>query len=241
MLSKLYVGLSAQLAYQRRLETVANNVSNLSTAGYRAEEVSFASIVSHTSSDPVSFASKGDNYISRRQGEMTKTGNPLDIAVTGDAWLGIETPAGRVMTRDGRMTMTPTGELRSVDGYRILDAGGTAIQLNPAAGPPAIARDGAITQGGQQVGAIGLFQIPADAKLTRFENSGVIPDKPAIAQLDFNAAGIMQGFTERSNVNPVKELTRMIELQRSFDAVSTTLNDVEGSLTEAIRSLGGNN
>jgi flagellar basal-body rod protein FlgF len=241
MLSKLYVGLSAQLAYQRRLDTVANNISNLSTTGYRAEEVSFASIVSHASADPVSFASKGDSYISRRQGEIVRTGNPLDVAVTGDAWLGIETPAGRVMTRDGRLTMTPTGELRTVNGHRILDAGGTAIQVNPTGGPISIARDGTITQGGQQVGAIGLFQIPPDAKLTRFENSGVIPDKPAVAQLDFNAAGVMQGFTERSNVNPVKEMTRMIELQRSFDAVSTTMNDIEGSLTEAIRSLGGSN
>jgi flagellar basal-body rod protein FlgF len=169
---------------------------------------------------------------------MVKTDNLFDVAVEGDAWLAIQTPAGQVYTRDGRMRMTPTGELQTLNGYPILDAGGASIQLDPNAGPPRIARDGTLTQGNRQIGAIGLFAISDQANLARSENSGVVPDRPANALLDFTAAGMHQGFVERANVNPVMEITKLIMVQRAFDAVTNSLAATETSVTEAIRTLG---
>jgi flagellar basal-body rod protein FlgF len=240
MESSLSVSLSAQLALQRRLDTIAHNVANASTAGFRAEEVKFETLLSQLSADPVAYASAGGTYLSRRGGELIKTDNLLDVAVEGDAWLAISTAAGQVYTRDGRMRMTETGELQSINNHPILDAGGAPIQLDPTAGLPRIARDGMITQNGRQVGAIGLFVIDANAKLERHENSGVIPDRPATPALDFTKVGVAQGYMERANVNPVMEITQLIAVQRTFEAINASVGEAESSLRDAIKTLGSN-
>lgn len=240
MQSGLYVGLSGQLSLQRRLDTIANNVANATSAGFRAEEVKFEFLLSRAAPEPVAFSSLGAPYITRNTGALSKTDSPFDAAITGDAWFSISTPAGQVYTRDGRMQMSATGELLSVTGYPMLDSGGAPILLNPRGGAPRIARDGMITQGTRQVGALGLFTIDPAAKLTRFENSGVIPDKPATAALDFARTNVAQGYVEESNVNPVSEISRLIAVSRSFDAVTATMKDTESSLKTAIASLGSN-
>jgi flagellar basal-body rod protein FlgF len=238
MQSNFSVALSAQMSLQKRLDTIANNVANSSTAGFRAEEVKFETLLSHASSTPVAFASAGQSYLSRASGEIVRTDNLFDVAVQGDAWLGIQTPAGPVYTRDGRLKMTPTGELQTLNGYAVLDAGSSPVQLDPNAGPPRIARDGAIAQNNRAVGAIGLFRIDEKASLRRFDNSGVIPDRPATPAVEFSKIGMQQGFIERANVNPVMEMSKLIMVSRTFDAVSASLKDSESSMQEAIRTLG---
>jgi flagellar basal-body rod protein FlgF len=238
MQPSLYVSLSGQLALMRRLETLANNVANSNTAGFRAEEVKFEQLVSQKTDGPTSFASAGKTYLSRASGELVQTQNPFDLAVAGDGWLSIQTPAGQVYTRDGRMTMTAEGDLVSLNGYPILDVGGAPIQLNPTGGAPAIARDGTITQNGTQAGAVGIFTIPDNAKLQRFENSGVISDRPAEPALDFGKVGVVQGFMERANVNPILEMSRLITIQRSFDSISNSISQSEQTLEQAIKTLG---
>jgi flagellar basal-body rod protein FlgF len=240
MQSNLYVSLSAQMSLQKRLETIAHNLANASTAGFRAEEIKFESVLSLTAPDPVAFASAGTSFISRKSGEFVRTDNTLDVAVEGAAWLAITTPAGQVFTRDGRMRMTDAGELQTLNGHAILDVGGAPIRLDPNAGPPRIARDGTITQNERQVGALGLFLIDPAAKLSRFENSGVVPDRAATAVLDFSKTGVQQGFIERANINPVQEITKLIMVQRAFEAVAASIKDAETSLQDAIRSLGSN-
>jgi flagellar basal-body rod protein FlgF len=238
MQGNLYVGVSAQVALQRRLETIAHNVANASTAGFRAEEVRFETLLSQTGLDPVAFAIAGPSFLSRRSGELVRTDNMFDVAVEGDAWLAIQTPAGQVYTRDGRMKMAPTGELQTLNGHPVLDAGGAPMLLDPNAGPPRIARDGTVTQANRQLGAIGLFSIDSAANLARFENSGVIPDRPATPVLDFTRAGMQQGFIENANVNAVMEMTRLISITRAFEMVSASLTASETSLQEAIKTLG---
>src|SRR5581483_1973825 len=82
----------------------------------------------------------------RARRARSQTDNPLDVAVQGDAWLGIQTPGGTAYTRDGRLRMTPTGELQTLTGHAVLDTGGAPILLDPTGGPPRIGRDGTITQ-----------------------------------------------------------------------------------------------
>jgi flagellar basal-body rod protein FlgF len=238
MQTNLYVGVSAQLTLQRRLDTIAHNVANAATPGFRAEEVRFETLLSQAGADPVAFATAGPTHLSRRSGEFVRTENLLDVAVEGDAWLAIQTPAGQVYTRDGRLRIAPTGELQTVNGYPVLDAGGAPMLLDGNAGPPRIARDGTITQANRQAGAIGLFSIDSAANLTRFENSGVIPSRPAVPVLDFTKAGLHQGYIENANVNAVMEMTRLISLTRAFEMVSASLATSEASLQEAIKTLG---
>jgi flagellar basal-body rod protein FlgF len=238
MQSGLYVALSGQVALERRLQTVASNVANMNTVGYRGDGVTFEAQMAKAGDDLVAFAGSGSDFISRKAGPTSKTGNPLDVAVQGKGWLAIQTPAGTAYTRDGRMTITQGGELQTLNGYSVLDAGGAPILLDASAGPPEISRDGMVTQNRTQVGALGLYSIDDDAKLRRYDNSSVIPDKPATPVLDFAANGVAQGFVEGSNVNPITEMTKLIALTRAFDGVSAATEKTETSLTDAIKTLG---
>jgi len=236
----LYVALSAQVALDKRLTTIADNVANMSTVGFRATEVKFNDIVSGFGQNSVSFASSGDTYLSPTAGGLRETRNPFDFAIQGDAWFGIETPAGTVMTRDGRFTMTDTGQLVTHQGYPVLDAGGAPIQLNPLNGPPEAGRDGAIQQNGQLVGAIGLFAYDPGPNFNRFGNSGVIPTgqpEPIVDRID---VGVAQGFVEESNVNPVLEMSRLIMVQRSFENAMAMTRDTESTFDDAVKTLGSN-
>jgi flagellar basal-body rod protein FlgF len=238
METSLYVALSAQMALQKRLDTIANNVANASTAGFRAEEVKFETYLSNASPDPIAFAAEGKTYLSRQSGELVRTDNLLDVAVSGDAWLAIQTPAGRVYTRDGRMRVAPSGELQTLNGYPMLDVSGASLLVDPNGGPLRIARDGTISQNNRQVGAIGMFSIDGNANLKRFDNSGVIPDQTPTPVLDFTKTGVQQGFVERANVNPVMEMTQLIMVQRAFEAVTNQIKASDATLQDAIKSLG---
>ncbi len=237
MQSTLYVALSAQVALQNRLDTIAQNVANGATAGYRASEIKFESVIADAAGSQVAFVSPGTNVIKRSPGEIVKTGNPLDVAVRGEGWLSISTPSGQAYTRDGRMQLTASGDLVSLSGASILDAGGAPIQLDPSAGQPVIGADGIVTQAGRRTGALGLFSLPGDAQLTRVEG-GVTSSLPAAPVLDSARNGIMQGFVEQSNVNPVSEVARLVYVQRAFEGISSTMQASETSFKNAIQTLG---
>lgn len=85
MQNGLYVALSSQIALEKRLTTTAQNVANMATAGYRAEETKFTALLAQASKGAVAFASAGDTYISRVSGPIAKTDSPLDVAVQGEA------------------------------------------------------------------------------------------------------------------------------------------------------------
>jgi flagellar basal-body rod protein FlgF len=238
MSSGLYVALSAQVALERRLTSIANNVANANTTGYRAEEVKFDSVLAAAGDSSVAFASPGDSFISRRAGPVSHTGNPLDVAVQGTAWLAINTPGGTAYTRDGRLHMSATGELQSVEGYGVLDPGGSPLLIDPTAGEVHIGDDGTITQNGKQVGALGLFAIPAGASLDRAENASVIPSVPAQPVEDLVNNGVRQGYLEGANINPVLEMSRLIEVTRAFDSAAQAVSQNETAQQDAIRQLG---
>lgn len=239
MQSAFYVSLSAQLSIDKRMETIANNIANSTTAGYRADGVSFESVVSKAGADAVAYASAGRDFISRTAGDMQRTGDPYDVAVVGSAFFAIRTPDGVAYTRDGRMKMSETGDLQTVGGFPILDAGNSPVVLDPTAGPPMISRDGMINQAGRQIGALGLFTIGADANLTRGPSASVIPDKPATAVLDFVRNGVEQGVVEGANVNPIREMVKLISASRAFESVSSMNDLLDGSQRDAIKTLGG--
>jgi flagellar basal-body rod protein FlgF len=113
------------------------------------------------------------------------------------------------------------------------------LQLDPEKPPPTINKSGTITQDGQDLGALGLYRFPQDAKLIRAEGSSVIADVAPTAELDFISNGIVQGFVEKSNVNPMLEMTNLITIQRKFEAVSAMMNDTQNSLQDALKTIAG--
>lgn len=238
MQNGLYVALSSQIALENRLNTIADNVANANTVGFRATSVKFEDLVHGTGEKSMDFVTQGSTYLSEATGPLRQTENPYDFAIRGDAWFGISTPAGTIMTRDGRFTMLETGALVTVEGYPVLDAGGAAIVLDPREGAPTAGADGTLRQNGQLVGAIGLFEFDPGPNFTRYGNSGVVPDTPPQPLVDRSDVGVVQGFVEDSNVNPVKEMTRLIMVQRAFDNAAALIRESEASYSDAIKTLG---
>lgn len=238
MQSGIYVALSSQVALERRLTTIADNVANASTVGFRATGIKFEDVVSGLGEKSVSFASTGETFLSGETGPLRETGNPFDFVIQGDAWFAIETPVGPVMTRDGRFSMLETGELVTLEGYPVLDPGGAPILLNPQGGAPTSGADGTLRQNEQLVGALGLYEFQPGANFTRYANSGIVPNGPPQPIVDRVDIGVAQGFVEDSNVNPVLEITRLVQVQRAFEHVSALIRDSETALDKALTSLG---
>lgn len=242
MQSGLYVGISSQIALERRLNTIADNMANMNTVGFRATEVKFNEVLSKTHNDlnaKVAFVTQGNDYLSTRSGAMESTGNPLDFAVKGEAYFSIDTPAGQVLTRDGRFTMKETGELVSVRGFAVLDAGGAPIQLNRAGGPPEVGSDGAISQDGFRIAQLGLFTADISKGYLRYDNEGVIPVENPQPVVDSLENSVVQGYVEQSNVNGINQMTQLIQVNRAFEGIASMMRDSESSLDEAIKTLGG--
>ncbi len=237
MQSSLYVGISAQVALQARVDVIAQNVANGDTAGYRGTEAKFDTVLSDLSADPVSFVTSNGQVVKQAPGPLAKTGNPLDVAVKGDGWLSVASAQGPIYTRDGRMKIDAGGTLASLSGAPVLDAGGAQIQLDPAGGPPEIGSDGGVKQSGRLIGALGLYSLPQDAKLSRTEG-GVTSSVPGIPVADFSTNGVIQGYAEQSNVNPVMEVTQLIYAQRAFEGVSAAIQSVETAFKNAIQTIG---
>lgn len=234
----LYIDAAAQLALTRRLDSLAFNLANASTAGFLGEGLKFESVLSTTGGANVAFPNAGTDYVSLARGAIHRTGNPLDVALRGDAWLSVMTPDGPAYTRDGRLLLDPSGELRSINGYPVLDTGGAAMMIDPAGGEVSIAIDGSVSQRGKAISAIGVFAMDPQARLTRYDNSAVLADRAATPAADFSRNGVLQGFLERSNVDPVTQMSRLIEIQRAFDHISACMNLADTAQQDSIRSLG---
>lgn len=233
----LYVGLSAQISLEQRLATLADNVANANTPGFRAANIRFETLLSRASGSETAFVSSGAEYFSPAQGEMKSTGNPLDFAVAGDAWFAVATPAGTVMTRDGRFTMDASGALVSLDGDPVQDPGGAPIQLNPSGGAPVSGADGILRQDGRVVGSIGLFSFAPGPSSVRHGPSGFVAAQSPEPMIDRTDTTVMQGYVEGSNVSAVAELVRLITVQRSFESASALISERESALSQTVRAM----
>lgn len=246
MENALYVALSQQMALRRMLDVTANNVANMSTQAFRAERPVFDDFVSRTGrgADPTAFVIDRATYTDTREGALTTTGNPFDIAIRGDGWLQVETAAGPRYTRDGRLGRSADGDLVTVDGAPVLDDAGNRITVPEDVGPLTIAADGTLSykvEGGEgaqsvELGRIGLYALPGAEGLQRGGDGLVTASGQALPAMGVT---IVQGALEGSNVQPIVEMVRLIDLTRAYGQ-SVKLTEAENDRQRgAINKLGG--
>ncbi len=202
MKDSLYIGLSAQMAIEKRMETLADNVANVNTVGFRATRVRFEQALSKTDAGENVFVKEGGTYIDTRPGALVETGNSLDFAINGNAWFGIRSGAGTVLTRDGRFTLGTDGQLQTLNGDLVIDAGGAPIQVDGAAGPLQAGQDGVLYQNGKIVGSIGLFgyePVQRDRPLGRFGDRSDLDTRAACRPWRYRCrAGLHRRIERRS-------------------------------------------
>lgn len=232
-----YVSLTRMRGLEDELRAVANNIANASTTGYRSEGVVFAEVLQRADVDggALAMAQPRARVTDPSPGGVTLTGGKLDLAITGEGFFRLRTEAGDRLTRAGAFTLSPEGDLVTMDGHAVLDPGGAPVAIPPDAMPVAIAEDGTVSDpAGQPIAEIGLFDAdPVD--LIREDGVRFRVDGP---MREAGAARLLQGYLEESNVDPVNELTRMIEVQRAYELGQSFLDLEDERMREAVRTLG---
>ena len=231
-----YIGLSRQIGLQRELTTVANNLANMNTNGFRREGAIFAEHIEALQSEntSLSMSTLSRRYVDLSAGELSITDEPLDVAIDGDGFFLVETPAGERLTRDGAFSLNADRELINSQQLRILDESGGAIAIPQGQNDIIVAEDGSIFAGGQPVGRLGVV-IADHAGLVR-EGGNLFE-----AQLGYSAseeARVRQGVVEGSNVNAIEEMARLIEVQRTYEASKRFTEDENERITRTVRTIG---
>ncbi|GKY86689.1 flagellar hook-basal body complex protein [Sinisalibacter aestuarii] len=233
-----YTTLTRQSGLMAEMQAVAHNIANASTTGYRREGVVFSEFVRALApGDPsLSMATASVRDTRLDQAPLTQTNGSFDLAIEGEGFFMIEGPEGPMLTRAGAFTPAPTGELTTLDGYRLLDAGGAPVFAPPDGGQIAIAADGTMSADGQPLAQIGLW-LPADP-LDMRHRDGVRFEVPGGAEPLIEGATILQGYLEASNVDPIGEVARMIEIQRAYEQGQSFLDREHERIRAVIETLG---
>lgn len=230
-----YATLNRQSGLMREMAVVANNIANVSTAGFRREGVVFSEYIAGMDEDPsLSMAHASGRHVDLTQATLAQTGGVYDIAIQGDGFFLIETPAGERLTRAGVFTPNAEGELVTPDGFRLLDAGGAPVFVPPDARAVALSQDGTLSAGGVPLAQIGLWQ-PTDPLALRHQ-SGTLFDGGELEPVENGL--MLQGMLEDSNVQPVSEIARMIEVQRAYELGQKFLDAEDDRVRGVIQALG---
>jgi flagellar basal-body rod protein FlgF len=230
-----YATLNRQSGLMREMAVVANNIANVSTAGFRREGLVFSEYVAAMDEDPsLSMAHASGRVIDLTQATLAETGGTFDFAIQGDGFFLVETPQGDRLTRAGAFTPNAAGELVTPDGFRLLDAGGAPIFVPPDAKGVGLSQDGTLSVNGQPLAQVGLWQ-PTDRMALRHQ-SGTLFDGGALEPME--GGQVQQGMLEDSNVQPVTEIARMIQVQRAYELGQKFLDAEDDRVRGVIQALG---
>ena len=248
MENTLLIGLSRQVVLERQMDVVANNVANVNTNGYKADRSLFQEhLTSGAHEDNFVGSDRRISYVHDRatfrdvsQGALEQTKNPLDVAISGSAYLAVQTPGGERYTRDGGLQLNNQGQLVTVAGNPVLGSS-RPIVFQPTDHDINISPDGTITvmEGNARTDSIrGKLRLVSftDAQKLLKEGANLYSAGEGSAQPDLKST-IQQGFIEKSNVNAVAEMSRMIEVTRAYTQISTLLQQQSDLHKTAIQQL----
>lgn len=250
MENMLLIGLSRQTALRRELDIVANNIANLNTTAFKADGAVFSEYVHNGAnadgfagaSRHLSFVQDRMSWYDRSQGPTQQTGNPLDIAIDGEGMLVVETPRGERYTRNGALQLNANGELVTSAGDRVMGDNGPIV-LQATDRDIVITKDGTIkVREGQSLNSDstrGTLRIVtfADPQFLQKDGASTFKAPDGVAPEPAQNINVVQGTIEKSNVRPVIEMARMIELTRAYANVAAILQQQQDMRRNSLQQL----
>ena len=238
----LYVGLSRQMVLRRQLDIVANNIANADTTGFKVEDLMQKTVPAepaYTLGGPRPVKFVGDDGVVRDfgQGGLRTTGAPLDLAIEGQGFFQVNSPTGPRYTRDGNFRLDDNGNLVTKGGLPVMDDGGGQITLDPTQGQVTISQDGTVSQGRTRIGKLGVVNFQTLSTLEKtgdnlYRNTSNQQPTPS------ETAQIRQGMLEGSNVKPIVEISKMIEVSRAYEQISNIMNANADLSKSAVERMG---
>jgi flagellar basal-body rod protein FlgF len=249
MQNMLLIGLSRQTTLERQLDVVANNIANVNTAGFKADSSLFEEYLMPGAHEDnfvgrdrrLSYVQDRGTYRDFSQGPTEQTGNPLDVAISGNGFLVVQTAGGERYTRDGGLHMNNLGQLVTAAGDTVLGTSGPIV-FQPADHDVSVSPDGTITvvegtgRTDAQRGKLRLVSF-ADAQKLLKEGSNLYSAGEGGAAQPDTKSQVQQGYLEKSNVSSVAEMSRMIQVTRTYSQISTLLQQESDLHKTAIEKL----
>src|SRR5262249_32781019 len=250
MENTLLVGLSRQMVLARELDVVANNIANLNTTGFKADNSLFEQFIMPTAREnrfdapdrQVRFVSDRGTWHNLRQGSVQQTGNPLDLAIDGNAFLVVQTAAGERYTRNGSLQINAQGQLVTTDGSLVLGDNGPIVfqpldrSISVSASGQISVVEGADTRVDSLRGRLRLVTFDQPGQLQKDGANNFAAPAGVTPAADVNSR-IVQGSLEKSNVNGVVEMTRLLEITRAYTQISQLLSQQSDLRKNAIQQL----
>lgn len=225
--SGYYAACTALVSRTSELDTIANNLANASTAGFRASENVFSTVLANAGGPSGSalvdamneYGLMSGTTLDLSQGTLQKTGNALDAAIEGKGYFVVQTANGTAYTRNGAFQISSKGQLVTSTGDTVL---GDSGPITMPAGKVAISADGTISLDGAVSGKLKIVEFPAGTQITSLGNSYY--SVPANAVQPATQSTVRQGFIENSNVNPVAGMVELVEAQQTAEIMQRALS-----------------
>jgi flagellar basal-body rod protein FlgF len=249
MENALLIGLSRQMVLERQMDVVANNVANLNTTGFKADNSLFEQFLMPVAREnrfnladrQVSFVNDRGTWRNMQRGGVQVTNNPLDLAIDGDGYLVVQTAGGERYTRNGALQVNAQGQLVTADGLPVLGDNGPIV-FQQTDRDVSITADGRITV--VEGSATNTESVRGTLRIVRFANpqqlqkegSNLFSATGAAATPD-TTSRLLQGSLEKSNVNGVIEIARMIQISRAYQQTATLLQQQSDLHKNAIHEL----
>lgn len=253
MIRGLYIAGTGMNVQTKRLDVISNDLANVNTTGYKKDEAvvsSFNEVLTYRMKDmennipnngaigKMNFGARIDEiYTQFAQGSLIKTDGLVDVALQGDGFFTVETPAGVAYTRDGKFSINAEGNLVTKEGYAVLGENGP-IEIGEEylnnGGTLTIGEKGEITLNGQAIDTLNLVSFTDNGALTKKEDNLY----SATAQGETFGGTVIQGYTEASNVNPVTAMVDMITVSRAYEANQKMIQVHDTLLGKAVNEVG---
>jgi flagellar basal-body rod protein FlgF len=235
------IGLSRQIALQRQMDVVANNMANLNTTGFKAERLLFEEYMMPVARDrdfaypdqPLSYTHDWGTVHDLSSGSMIDTGNVLDVALQGNGFLVVQTPEGERYTKAGSLGINQDGTLVDPSGYPILGKGGP-IEFDAGETDISISSDGSISTSEGNKGTLRLVEFTDPQTVERLGNNLWVGGTP----LPATSTTVVQGSIEKSNVSGVAEMSAMVRVQRAYESIQALMQRQDDQRRSAIQKLG---
>jgi len=228
MIKGIYVAARGLDSRMKNLEIVSNNLANINTTGFK-REVPFSEIMNQAGQTQI------QKVVDYSQGTLTQTSNPLNLAISGKGFFVVQTPNGNELTRNGNFQIDSNGFLTDGQGNKVLGRNGQINLLSYSLDKNqqvTVSNTGMLKVGDTIVDTL-MIAKPVDPQdITRtggtnfLSNSGIKP-------VDENNFQVKQGYLEESNVNPIKEMEEMIQLNTEYGSAQKMINFLDQSLDEA--------
>jgi flagellar basal-body rod protein FlgF len=236
------IALSRLVAQAREMDVTATNIANTNTPGYRGERMLFSDYLVReggralpSGEGAIAYTQDRATYRDQQQGTLTHTANPLDLALSGNAFFTVSTPNGPRLTRAGHFALSTSGTVVDENGNALLDVAGKPLNVSTADTDLTISATGDLQSENGAIGTIGVVtaadQMRLQAEGSRLFNASGTTTAPAPGTV------VVQGALEESNIQPIRETTNMMTQLREFQFVSQFIQGENDRLTGAIDKI----